>query len=273
MNGVRDPVTEQSIKVESSGLIWYITFDKPERHNVINNLVLRDLVRAIDDAQADAECRVIILQGSGGYFCTGMDFESVTHSNFSAAQKNTNDMDSKNEPEVHYMDLLKKISLSSKVVISLVNGVVLAGGVGIVAASDLVIATPGSQFGLSEALWGLLPACVTPYLIRRVGFHWAYRMTLTMESLNGEQAANINLVDVCSDTPEIIIRKQLVRLRRLSDETVIEIKSYFRRMWIINEQMEDFAVFEIDRLMNKPVVQENIANYVNKNQFPWSYSS
>ena len=87
-----------------------------------------------------------------------------------------------------YMDTLRRITLFSKVVISCVDGQVLAGGVGLVACSDLVIATSKAEFGLSEALWGLLPAMVLPYLIRKVGVQKAYFMTLTTIRISVEEA-------------------------------------------------------------------------------------
>ena len=60
------------------------------------------------------------------------------------------------------MALLKRLTLTPKVVVACIDGKVIAGGVGIAAAADLVVATPRSEFSLSEALWGMLPCCVVP---------------------------------------------------------------------------------------------------------------
>jgi polyketide biosynthesis enoyl-CoA hydratase PksH len=167
------------------------------------------------------------------------------------------------------MEMLKRLTLIPKVIISKVDGKVIAGGIGLAAASDLVIATPRSQFSLSEALWGLLPCSVIPYLIRRVGYQPAYKMTLTTLPISAIDAYRIHLVDELTDTPDDSIRKLKPRLIRLSDTTILTMKQYFRKMWLITEAMEDVAVSEFSKLISQPTVRENIRNFVEYGQFPW----
>lgn len=149
------------------------------------------------------------------------------------------------------------------------DGKVLAGGVGFIAASDFVIGTSNTQIGLSEALWGLLPACVTPFLIRRIGFQKAYHLTLTTQTINAAEAEKIGLLDTLTDKPEESLKQLQLRLRRIAAETVGDLKSYFRKMWIITEAMEATAVAELNRLMAKPQVRKNIQNFLDHQQFPW----
>ena len=118
-------------------------------------------------------------------------------------------------------------------------------------------------------LWGLLPACVTPFLIRRVGFQHAYRMTLTTETITAEEAWRIGLVDTLSDKPDDSIRRYLLRLGRLEEKTILDAKAYFQKMWILSEAMEQTAVAELNRLERTERVRENIKNYVAYQKFPW----
>ena len=168
-----------------------------------------------------------------------------------------------------YMSLLKRFASSPKIIISKIEGTVLAGGMGLVAASDLVVATPASRFGLPEALWGLLPANVMPFLIRRVGFQAAYRLTLTTETITAEEAARIGLVDTLSDRPDDDIRRYLLRLGRLDEQTIREAKAYFQKMWFLTEEMEQTAIAELNRLVRTERVRQNIKNYVEYQKFPW----
>ena len=136
-------------------------------------------------------------------------------------------------------------------------------------ASDLVVATPDSQFGLPEALWGLLPAIVTPFLIRRVGFQIAYRMALTTLPLSAKEAHAIKLVDEVSDNPSQIVHRLLLRVSKLRRETILKVKKYFNKMWIINDRIEEIAVRENIRGFSDPTVIEAILNFRNFKKLPW----
>ncbi len=239
--------------------VWTLTMNRPEKRNSINQELMQELYRALDEAEANADCRLIILAGRQNFFCTGMDFEE-------AAQGATITEDREGQD---YMRLLKRFASSAKIIISKVEGSVLAGGMGLVAASDLVVATPESRFGLPEALWGLLPANVMPFLIRRVGFQHAYRLTLTTETITAEEAWRIGLVDTLSNKPDDDIRRYLLRLGRLDEQTILDAKAYFQKMWILSEEMEQTAVSELNRLVNTERVQRNIKNYVEYQKFPW----
>ena len=150
----------------------------------------------------------------------------------------------------------------------------MAGGIGLVAASDLVIAAGTARFSLSEALWGLLPAMVLPHLIRRVGFQAAFRMTLTTETLNAEAAAKIRLVDEVADPTERRLKQLQTRLNCLDKETIKDIKNYFKRhLYPITPEQESAAVNETTRLSRSERVQAGIRNYVEQGTFPWEKPS
>lgn len=236
-----------------------ITMNKPEKGNPINNTLLAEINRVLDLAEKDPNTRVVVLESQGGVFCTGLDFEEVAQAGETAAHQQSNP----------YMQTLKRFTLTPKVIISVVDGQAMAGGVGFAAASDLAIATSKSRFGVSEALWGLLPAVVTPFLIRRVGFQAAYRMALTTMPISAQQAYEIHLIDEISDTPGECVRQFWLRLSKLEESTITNLKHYFRKMWLITEQMEETAVSEIRRLLAQPKVLQDITNYVKYRKFPW----
>lgn len=250
--------------VEEKQGILTITFNRIAARNSINYELLLELNQAFDYAQEKKEIQLVLLQGQNGLFCTGMDFAEVASSGADTAQSSIEE----NMTQV-YMDTLKRMSLFSKVIISCVDGQVLAGGMGLVACSDLVIATPRSTFGLSEALWGLLPAMVIPYLIRKIGPRKAYYLTLTTIVIGSEEAQNMDLVDVVTENINQSVMRYYQKLRRLEESTIANMKEYFRKMWIIDNQMEQAAVERISSLVAEPVVKENIYNFVNFRKFPW----
>lgn len=254
-------MNEETLLVEKTAHGLTVTLHRPKQRNSINTQLIQDLHNLLDLAENDPMCHCIVLQGENGFFCTGMDFNE-------ASQKNSTT--NENPPfSAKYMELLNRFTTTPKIIISLVEGQVLAGGVGIVAASDLVIGGQQAQFGLSEALWGLLPACVTPFLIRRIGFQKAFFMTLTTETINASEAHRIGLIDKLAEQPHESLRQITLRLKRIHEETIHDLKAYFRKMWIITAEMEAEAISELERLMMKPQVRVNIKNFIEKQQFPW----
>lgn len=254
----------KTLAVEKDYGMLGITFNRLEARNSINCNLLEELNEVLDSAEEDHEIKFVLLQGQNGVFCTGMDFAEVVSSGTTSDSSHKD-----NQMTQMYMETLSRISLFSKVIISCVDGQVLAGGVGLVACSDLVIATSRSTFGLSEALWGLLPAMVLPYLIRKVGIQKAYFMTLTTIQINAEEAQKMNLVDEVSDNMKQTLLKYYQKISRIEETTIKNMKSYFREIWIINDEMEKNAVKQTSTLVSQPFVKDNIYNFVTYKKFPW----
>lgn len=249
-----------AIQTRNDGVAMVAKLNRPNRRNPIDDAMLRELHAALDAAEANAECRVLVLEGSEGSFCSGLDFSAVEAAETGGAPGSSSTL---------YMQLLSRFASSCRIVIAKIEGQVLAGGVGLVAASDFAVCTPASTFALSEALWGLLPACVLPYLIRRVGFQKAYTMTLTTRTVPAPEAASIGLVDEMSEQPADTIRRWLLRLAKLHPDTTRDLKAYFRTLGPITDAVEQDAVSEIERLLCEPRVRGNIERYVRRGEFPW----
>jgi len=246
----------ETLEVEARESVLYVTLNRAQKRNSINAAMVGEFHRALDQAEANPQNRVVVLRGKNGYFCTGMDFNEV-----SGPEGETDAQG--------FMDLLKRFTTTPRVVVAVVDGQVMAGGVGVAAACDLVIASKTSRFSLSEALWGLLPAIIIPFIIRRVGAQTAYRMTLTTVPVTGEEAHARGLVDELADDPERQLNLLLRRLTKVTSKTVGRIKVYFRKMWIINEAMEAAAVNENLSMMEDETVKENIRNFTEHGKFPW----
>jgi polyketide biosynthesis enoyl-CoA hydratase PksH len=216
---------------------------------------------ALDLAERTAGCRTLVIAGTPGLFCTGMDFEEAAAHTATKSTETT--------PISAYLELLKRFTLSSKVIVCRLDGKVVAGGVGLVAASDIVISSERTELSLSEALWGLLPCSVLPFLIRRVGFQKAYFMTLTTKPISAREAHAIHLVDELTDQLDEALRKLTLRLNLLDDRIIVDMKRYFQKIGGLTPEIELAATTEFARLAAQPHVQQNIVNYVTKGVFPW----
>lgn len=249
----------QTLKINHQPPVKRIQIYRPKANNSINSQLTQELLSALQAAEAEATVKVEILEGLPDVFCTGMDFQEVAEDKLE---------DQKASPHGYY-NILKQISQSGKVILSIVRGKVQTGGVGLVAASDLVIADETVTFVLSELLFGLLPACVLPFLIRRVGFQKAYRLALTTQIISASEAYNWSLIDAYGDNTNKLISQYIQRLKYLPSTGIQELKNYINQLWIIQSETQDLAINKIASLMADPTIQEKIKRFEKEGAFPW----
>ncbi len=249
----------QTIKVNHQPAVLRIQIYRPEANNSVNEQLIQELWSVYQAAEVDSTIKVVIMEGLPDVFCTGMDFQEVTE---------VKERDSKANAEASYK-IFKHMCQSSKVFVSLVRGRVQAGGVGVVAASDIVIADETATFVLSELLFGLLPACVLPFLIRRVGFQKAYRLALTTQQISASEAYSWGLVDEYGSDTNKLLSQYVRRLRILPSSGVKELKDYINQLWIIKEETQNLAVNKLSSLVENPDIQEKIKRFQQEGLFPW----
>lgn len=250
----------QTLRVACQRGVLTLQIYRPEANNSINATLAREIQLLLTRVENEAEIKVIVIEGLPDHFCMGMDFKAVSNESSDALTEN--------DPN-EYFDLLKQLSLCSKVVIAKVEGKVNAGGIGLVAASDIVIAGRNATFALSEALFGLLPACILPFLMRRIGYQKALWMGLTTQSIPAARAYEIGLADELSDNPDDSVRRNLLRLTKLESGTIKDLKRYAYQLWMIDERTRKISVDQFTSMISSDKVHSNIKNFVQSGKFPW----
>ena len=185
-----------SLVVETSGAVTALTLDRPEVHNAFDEALIAALIAAFTEASADDKVRAVVLRANGKSFSAGADLNWMKRmAGFSEVE---NLADAKRLAE-----LLRVIDTCSKPVIARVHGNAFAGAIGLVACCDLVVAVPEAEFAVTEVRLGLIPAVISPYLIRAMGARQARRWFLTAERFTAEQAQLMNLVHEVVDAGEL----------------------------------------------------------------------
>ncbi|MGS0763571.1 enoyl-CoA hydratase/isomerase [Syntrophomonas curvata] len=249
----------QTIKVRMQEPICFIQFNRPEANNTINGLLIEECHRVIDLCRKSVN--IIVLEGLPEVFCFGADFHDM-HANNSGKQLKDQ------SPEPMY-DLWLELSQGPFITIAHVRGRVNAGGVGFVAGSDIVIADQTAQFSLSELLFGLFPACVLPFLIRRIGFQKAHYLTLITQPISVKQAYDWGLVDAYDDRSEFLLRKHLLRLRNLSKTAIMRYKRYMNELNDLLIISKNLAIKANREIFADPNNIEGIYRFIETGQFPW----
>ena len=199
----------------------------------------------------------MVLEGSPEVFCAGGDFEGVAG-------------DGPPDDPAPLYGLWQRLATGPFVSVAVVRGRANAGGVGFVAACDLVLADASARFSLSELLFGLYPACVLPFLIRRVGRQKAHVMTLTTQPIGAQEALAAGLVDALDNAAEDLLRRHLMRLRRLSRPALARYKAYMAEIDGDRLAARKPAALAANREMfADATVRRDIRRYVTEMKFPW----
>ena len=178
----------ETILVSQKDSVARITLNRPKVHNAFNEAMVAELYRAFADASQEEGIRVVVITGKGRSFCAGADLNWMRRVKDYSFQDNL--QESKQLAELMYT--IYSLPLPT---IARVNGAAIGGGAGLVAACDLVIAVQTARFSLSEVKLGLVPAVISPYVLRRVGESACREFFLTGERLTAEKAMRFGLVN------------------------------------------------------------------------------
>ena len=254
--------TYQTIQVHFQDSICFLKFDRPQANNTINNQLVAECHDALSACEESATA--VVVSGSPDVFCFGADFKAL-------AATSTKPHAQGDGPGPLY-DVWLRLATGPYVTISHVRGKANAGGIGFVAASDIVLADDTAQFSLSELLFGLYPACVLPFLIRRIGFQKAHYFTLMTQPISAKQACEWGLVDACEPMSEALLRRHLQRLRRLSKTAIRRYKSYMNRVSGPLQDLRSPAIAANLEVFSDAGNLQAITRYVEHGLFPWEKS-
>ncbi len=255
----------ETIKVRFENSICFLEIARPEAKNTINAQLVSELSEAVSACEESAT--VIVLSGSPEVFCFGADFKDIARRN---AMLTAGDRPEHGDAGPGQMyDLWLRLATGPYVTISHVRGQANAGGIGFVAASDIVLADETAQFSLSELLFGLYPACVLPFLIRRIGFQKANYLTLMTQPIPARQALEWGLVDAVEPRSEILLRSHLQRLRRLSKIAICRYKNYVSRISMPLRDLKSAAVAGNVEISSDAGNLQAITRFVERGVFPW----
>ena len=180
--------------------VW---LNRPELRNAFNEGVISELTHAFTQLGADPQLRCITLAGRGKAFCAGADL------NWMKAMAGY-DWEGNRADAQALADMLFTLYGCPVPIVGRVQGDCYAGGVGLAAVCDVLVAAQGVQFCLSEARLGLLPATIGPYVVRALGEQASRRYFITAERFSAEEAYRLGFVHECVPAEQIDQRVQQI---------------------------------------------------------------
>lgn len=174
----------RTLEVAVDRKVATVTLNRPEVRNAFNEDSIAEVTRAFDALGKNAAVRTIVLAASGPAFCAGADLNWMKKMAGYSYAENSADA-------LQLAAMLRTIYLCPQAVLARVQGDCYAGGMGLVAACDIVVASEEAHFCLSEVKLGLIPATISPYVIRAMGENAARRYFLTAERFSAMEAQRI----------------------------------------------------------------------------------
>jgi enoyl-CoA hydratase/carnithine racemase len=215
-----DPLRSDVVSLEMSGPVATVTLDSPHNRNALSRALVADLTQALTAAAAE-NVKAVFLTHTGNTFCAGADLREATTEGMSAGTRRV-------------LGLLRTVVAHPAPVVAVVRGHVRAGGIGLVGACDLALATDASSFAFSEVQLGLTPAIISLTTVDKLSPRTAARLFLTGVTFHGAEAARLGLVNTA--VPEADL-----------DDTVQQLSAEFI-------QASGQGLRETKQLLNEPML-------------------
>lgn len=165
-----------------------IILNRRDKRNALTRETMFELKQALEDFRQERKVRAVILTGAGKAFCSGMDLEEML-----ATSKRPDAQSQWYSDAVQYKELIEAMLRFPKPIIAAVNGPAVAGGAGLVLASDIVVAGEGASFALPEPRRGLVAGLVSPLLTFRIGAGYAANLLLSARTIDAAEALRVQL--------------------------------------------------------------------------------
>lgn len=189
----------QYLEIEQDGGVATVWMNRPDKHNAFDETLIEELTRSVLALGLDHSVRIVVLAGRGRSFSAGADLDWMRRAADYGYDQNLSDARA-------LAGMLRAIAEIHKPTVARVHGAALGGGMGLVAACDIAIASTNAVFATSEVRFGLIPATIGPYVLRAIGARQAGRYFQTAERIDAATAMRIGLVHEVVDADQLDVK-------------------------------------------------------------------
>ena len=243
-----------------------VTLNRPELRNAFNESAIAELALAFDELGRNELVRAVVLAANGPAFCAGADLNWMKKMAGYSHDENAADA-------ARLANMLRTIYLCPKPTVARVQGDCYAGGMGLVAACDIVVAAVGVNFCLSEVKLGLIPATISPYVIKAMGEQAARRYFLTAERFDAAAAQRMGLAHevVAAEHLDATVAGLVKSLVTNSPNAVREAKKLVRE--VVGQAVSDALLLDtaerIAAIRASSEGREGVASFLEKRKPSW----
>ncbi|MBK4738292.1 enoyl-CoA hydratase/isomerase family protein [Noviherbaspirillum pedocola] len=256
----------QTLQLTQDGAVTTVWLNRPEVRNAFNEAAIAEITEVFEKLDATQDVRAVVLAAHGVSFCAGADLNWMRKMAGYSREENLADA-------AQLARMLKTIHRCRRPVVARVQGDCYAGGMGLAAACDIVVAAEGVNFCLSEVRLGLIPATISPYVIRAIGESAARRYFLTAERIPAQEAYRIGLAHevVPADRLDATVGGILKSLLAASPNAVSEAKRLVRDVAgaKLDDALIDDTVTRIADIRASQEGREGVQSFLEKRRPNW----
>ena len=254
--------------------ILTVTLNRPDIRNAFNEKMIDELARVFRNEGVQPSVRAVILRGNGAVFCAGGDLNWMKRSIELSYEENLTDT-------LTLTGMFALMNEFPKPIIGVIHGAAIGGGVGLVAVCDIVLAEKETVFSLSEVRLGVVPACIGPFVVAKIGTSHARALFVSAERFKAQKAKEIGLVhDVFDSMAELnthlaTLTKNLLECgptaMTVAKRLVLDLTWPERRARM--PDCVEYVSTTLAELRIAPEAQEGISAFLNKRKPSWIQGS
>ncbi len=251
------------LQVIFEGSILEIYLNRPDKRNAIDREMAFELRDVLSHAAANNDVRVVILRGKGPAFCAGADLKFMGRT----------DLSGEDRPGNVFANLFQAIYRFPKPLVVITHGKAMGGALGLIAAADFALAASDAEFAFSEVRMGLVPATISPYVIKRTGERNARQLMLLGDTFSSERALQTGLIDKTGSPGELENYKSY--LCRQFDQNAPQAMMTCKRtiQHVSDAALDEKTIFHtlevLDKARENPEAQEGMRAFQEKRKAAW----
>lgn len=255
-----------TLEIERSGPVATVWMNRPEVHNAFDETLIAELTTTCEALDADASVRVVVLAGRGKSFSAGADLNWMKRAARNGLDENLRDARA-------LARMLRVLAEMKKPTVARVHGAALGGGTGLTAACDIAIASTQAVFATSEVKFGIIPAAISPYVVRAIGARQSYRYFQSAERIGAERACALGLVHevVAPEQLDAKVQEVVAALLQGGPLSQAAAKDLIRAVdnQPINDAVVEDTAQRIAQLRATPEAQDGLSAFLDKRQPGW----
>jgi isohexenylglutaconyl-CoA hydratase len=256
------------VRIERQGPALRLWLDRPKVKNALSAQMVNEIQATFDAIRDDRSVRVVVLRGAGGTFCAGGDIRNMR--DFGAPEA----IDELKAANRRYGAMLETIDGAPQAVIAAVEGFAIGGGLGLACVADITIALADALFAMSEVTLGLVPAAISPFVVRRIGLTAARRFGVTGARLTGMQAREAGIAHLITPDGAALdaaVGQEVNQVLKCAPEAVAETKRLMRNAAGSSPlpALLDAAAESFVAALSGPEGREGAAAFIEKRKPAW----
>lgn len=253
------------LRLERDGSVTSVVLSRPEIHDAFDDVTIAELTAVFTALADDPGTRVVLLRSTGRHFSAGADLNWM--------RRIADYSEEENREDARVLErMFRAIAECPKPVVARVQGAALGGGSGLVATADIAVASSRASFGFTEARLGILPAVISPYVLKKLHWGQAQALFLTGERFRADRALRLGLVAEVVEEDELdeAVGRVIDDLLACSPEAQGRIKDLIPRIAHLGfEAAAEQTVTSITAARASDDGKNGMAAFLNKEKAPW----